>query len=69
MPRYVLSFYSDREGVFSKILEAPSKDEAKRLFFDLFVSDYSKDAEGYAWFREDFDDEDKPLGALQELND
>lgn len=67
MPRYALSFYSDRLGVISKVLEANSKDEAMKTFFDLFIADYSKDLEGFAWFKEDFEDPDKPLGAVQEI--
>lgn len=68
MSRFVISFYSDAQGVYSKVLEAPSKEEALRSFFDFFVADYSKDSEGFAWFREDFFDDDRPLGAILELD-
>lgn len=68
MSRYVLSFFSDSVGVITKILEADSKEEAIRTFFDLYIPDYTQDSEGFAWFKEDFYDEDRPLGSILLLN-
>ena len=67
MPRFIVSFFSDSQGIRSHLVEADSKDLALRRFFDEHVADYSKDSEGFAYFREDFGDSDRPLGAMVEL--
>lgn len=64
MSRFAIAFYSDVQGVQQVLIEAPNADEALRQFFDKHVADYTKNSEGFTYFREDFFDADKPLGAI-----
>ncbi len=66
MPQYTIAFYSDLAGVNQKRVEAESREKALRLFFDKYVDGYSKNDEGFAYFRDDFDDADRPIGSLLE---
>ena len=67
MPRYAIAFHSELKGNSQKLLEASSEEEALKIYFDHFCEDYSKDAEGFACFKEDFLDESSPLGSLIEV--
>jgi len=67
MPRFVISFFTDSQGIRSQVIEAETRDLALHRFFDEHVVDYSKDSEGFAYFREDFEDSDRPLGSIVEL--
>jgi len=67
MPRFVLSFFSDTHGLCSRLIEAEHEDGALRVFFDRHIGDYSKDNEGFAYFREDFFDEKRPVGTIVEI--
>ena len=67
MKRFVISYFSNARGNLSHLVEADSQDAALRIFFDKYVNDYSKDHEGFAYFREDFTDPDRPMGAAVEV--
>ncbi|HSQ43198.1 MAG TPA: hypothetical protein VLM37_13040 [Fibrobacteraceae bacterium] len=69
MPRFVLSFFSEVQGLRSQLLEAETQDAALRLFFEQDAMDYSKNNEGFSYFREDFFDESRPLGSIVEIPD
>ncbi len=66
MPQYSIAFFSDLTGVCLKQVEAETREKALRLFFDKHVSGYTRDDEGFVYFREDFEDADRPLGAMLE---
>ena len=65
MNRFAVCFYSDSLGQIFKILEAENRDEVLKLFFDEFVSGYTKDSEGFAWFKDDFFDNKMPMGVIE----
>ncbi len=68
MPRYSIAFWSKSSQLMHKIVEMDTKEAALRVFFQNFVDgEYSKDEEGYAYFREDFDDSDSPSGNVIEI--
>jgi len=67
MQRYAVTFFSDSVGISLQVIEAESRDLALRSFFDSHVTGYTKDNEGFAYFREDFNDADRPMGAVLEL--
>lgn len=67
MPRYAVAYHSVGSGTLLKVLEADSREQALRLFFDRYTTGYSKDPEGFAYFQEDFDDLEHPAGALTEI--
>lgn len=67
MSRYACSFFSDARGQIAAIVEASSSEEALRRFFDAHIEDYTRNAEGFVYFREDFMDETRPLGVILEI--
>ncbi len=67
MPRFVIAYHSASSGTQIQVLDAESRDQALRAYFDRFSVDYSKDSEGFAYFREDFEDPEQPAGALLEI--
>lgn len=45
-----------------------SRESALRFFFNQYVSQgYSKDNEGFSYFKEDFLDAENPLGSILEV--
>ena len=46
------------------MIEAENSDLALRNFFDNQEGCYSKDSEGFSYFKDDFFDGERPLGAL-----
>ena len=45
-----------------------SRDAALRFFFQQHAGpNYSRDAEGYSYFLEDFNNPDEPLGSILEV--
>jgi hypothetical protein len=66
MPQYTIAFFSDQTGICQKKVEAESREKALRLFFDKNTTGYSQNDEGFVYFCEDFEDADRPLGAILE---
>ena len=68
MPKYAIAFISPKPSLIHQVLEMDSRDAALRFFFNQYVMQgYSKDAEGYSYFKEDFQDGDSPLGSILEV--
>lgn len=67
MPRYVVAFHNDSGGTTQKILEASSEEEVLKFYFEHFCPDYSQDSEGFACFKEDFHDDQTPMGSIIEV--
>ena len=68
MPRYAIAFASSQPGIIHQLVEMDSRESALRFFFNQHVGDgYSKDAEGYSYFKEDFSDPEHPLGSILEV--
>ncbi len=69
MPKYIIANYSDSQGVKVTQVEAEDRNVALKCFFEDSVSEYSKDAEGFAFFKEDFFDLECPLGDILEVEE
>lgn len=68
MPKYSIAFITPAPSLVHQVVEMDSQESALRFFFNQFVSaGYSKDNEGYNYFKEDFVDADAPLGSILEL--
>lgn len=68
MPKYAIAFVSSKPSVVHHVVEMDSRETALRFFFNQFVGDgYSKDAEGFSYFKEDFSDPENPLGSILEI--
>jgi hypothetical protein len=68
MPKYAIAFASQKPAIIHQVVELDSRDAALRFFFNQFVGDgYSKDAEGFSYFKEDFSDPENPLGSILEV--
>ncbi len=68
MPKYAIAFASTKPAVILQLVEMDSRESALRYFFNQFVGDgYSKDAEGFSYFKEDFSDSENPLGSILEV--
>jgi len=67
MPRFAIAFHSESKGTSVQVIEASTRDQAIRAFFNQMSGTYSKDSEGFAYFCEDFQDEKCPMGAILEL--
>jgi hypothetical protein len=67
MTRFAVCFYSDSLGQVFKILEEKDRDAVLKLFFEEFISGYSQDSEGFAWFKDDFFDTKVPMGVIEEI--
>ena len=68
LARFVIAHHSESSGNTQKIVEIETKEAALRFYFDNFVDeDYSADAEGFAYFKDDFFDEEKPHGSIIEI--
>ncbi len=68
MPKYSIAFHSPSGKFYHKQVELETQNAALKFFFDNYVEDeYSKDAEGFSYFSEDFGDPDEPLGSILEI--
>ena len=68
MPRYAIAFISPKPALIHQVVEMDSRESALRFFFNQYVSQgYSKDTEGFSYFKEDFDDSENPLGSIVEV--
>ena len=67
MPQYAVAFHDPQSGCSLKLVQAEDRAAALRQFFDQGVEGYSQDAEGWAWFREDFEDAECPSGSIAEI--
>jgi hypothetical protein len=55
MPKFSIAFISPGNNLMHRITEAADQDAALRVFFDeINLASYSRDDEGYAYFKEDF---------------
>jgi hypothetical protein len=68
MPRYAIAFISPKPSLLHQVVEMDSRESALRFFFNQYVSQgYSKDNEGFSYFKEDFQDAENPLGSILEI--
>jgi hypothetical protein len=68
MPKYAIAFASQKPAIIHHVVEMDTRESALRFFFNQYVGDgYSKDAEGFSYFKEDFSDPENPLGSILEL--
>lgn len=68
MPRYSIAFITPKPSLLHHVVEMDSRDSALRFFFNQYVTNgYTKDSEGFSYFKEDFSDPENPLGSIQEI--
>lgn len=69
MPRYAIAFITAKPALIHRLVEMDSRDAALRAFFNEHAASegYSSDAEGFAYFREDFEHPDEPMGSILEV--
>jgi hypothetical protein len=69
MPRYAIAFVTAKPSLIHQLVEMDSRDAALRLFFREHAAahGYTPDAEGYAYFLEDFNGPDEPMGSIVEI--
>lgn len=67
MPRFVIAEYNEAQGVVQRVLEASTPEEALRMYFDNYVTSFSKNDEGFTYFKEDFFDKNCPFGSIIEV--
>lgn len=68
MPKYAIAFAATKPAVIHQVVEMDSREAALRFFFNTYVGDgYSKDSEGFSYFKEDFSDPENPLGNIIEV--
>ena len=68
MPKYAIAFVTPKPSLIQKVVEMDSREAALRFFFQHHVgTSYTQDAEGYAYFIEDFNNPDEPLGSILEV--
>ena len=61
---FLICWFDDNNGIISKTIEAESEVKALRMFFLHYIVGYTKDDEGFAYFRDDFYDPARPYGAI-----
>lgn len=66
MPRYVIAFHSELAGTSQKVLEGSSEEEVLKYYFENFCPEYTPNSEGFAFFKDDFFDEETPMGSIIE---
>ncbi|MFH1761172.1 MAG: hypothetical protein ABIA63_08725 [bacterium] len=68
MKRFALAFISPGSNLVHRIVEAENQEEALNIFFNTvnFIS-YTRDKEGFEFFKEDFLDTDLSSGSIIEL--
>ena len=69
MPRYAIAFITAKPSLIHRLVEMDSREAAFRAFFNDHVASegYTEDAEGFAYFREDFDNPEDPMGSILEV--
>jgi hypothetical protein len=69
MPRYAISFVTAKPELIHQLVEMDSRDAALRAFFRDYAAShgYTNDAEGYAYFLEDFNNPEEPMGSVLEV--
>lgn len=68
MPRYAIAFVTSKPSLLHRFVEMDSRDAALRAFFDQYAASegYTSDAEGFAYFLEDFNGPEEPMGSILE---
>jgi hypothetical protein len=69
MPRYSIAFITPKPALIHRLVEADTRSGALDVFFRDHVAphgEYTGDAEGHAYFLEDFDASDDPMGSILE---
>jgi hypothetical protein len=69
MPRYAISFVTAKPALIHQLVEMDSRDSALRAFFrdHAVAHGYTDDTEGYAYFLEDFNNPEEPMGSILEV--
>jgi hypothetical protein len=69
MPRYAISFVTSKPSLIHRLVEMDSRDAALRAFFNEHAASegYTNDSEGFAYFLEDFNNPEEPMGSLLEV--
>ena len=68
MPKYAIAFVTPKPSLIQNVVEMDSREAALRFFFQQYTGpNYSRDAEGYSYFIEDFNNPDEPLGSILEV--
>jgi hypothetical protein len=69
MPRYAIAFVTAKPELIHQIVEMDSRDAAVKFFFQQHAVShgYTPDAEGFAYFLEDFNAPEEPMGSILEL--
>jgi hypothetical protein len=68
MPRYAIAFITPKSSLIHRLVEMDSRDAALRAFFDQYAASegYTPDPEGFAYFLDDFNGPDEPMGSILE---
>lgn len=66
MPKYCIAFKTSEGPFLHHVVETDTPEIALRFFFNEYAptSNYTKDEEGFSYFREDFSDSDNPQGSI-----
>lgn len=68
MPKYAIAFASSKPAIVHQVVEMDSRESALRYFFNQYIGEgYSKDSEGFSYFKDDFSDPENPLGSIIEI--
>jgi hypothetical protein len=69
MPRYAISFVTAKPSLLHHLVEMDSRDSALRAFFNEHAASqgYTADSEGFAYFLEDFNNPEEPMGSILEV--
>lgn len=69
MPRYAIAFITAKPSLIHRFVEMDSRDAALRAFFNEHAASegYTPDSEGFAYFREDFENPEEPMGSILEV--
>lgn len=69
MPRYAISFVTSKPSLIHRLVEMDSRDAALRSFFNEYAASegYTSDSEGFAYFLEDFNNPEEPMGSILEV--
>jgi hypothetical protein len=69
MPRFSIAFISPGGNLMHRTVESPGEDEALRAFFnEINLASYTRDDEGYNYFKEDFFEAKPRNGSLLPLD-
>ena len=69
MPRYAIAFVTAQPSLIHQWVEMDSRDAALRQFFQQHAAahGYTPDNEGFAYFLEDFNGPEEPMGSILEV--